>query len=203
MPIAKSFSRFAVASLLLVSFTARAEFLGEDSLFSGLRRPTKGQDGLPKNLKSFDRAFTLNEDVSSADDDRSPASVQRPTIAKPKAQHWSASSSDGFEFKIRVKQQVSAVWVLKRDDHYDLIFANNTGSRVNMALPAEQFYALKNAATDLRAPASDMAKCKDSFIQLELVEKSTHKLVSTCLNTKSKAADELRLFGSTLTAYVR
>jgi len=62
---------------------------------------------------------------------------------------------------------------------------------------------LKNAAADLRSPASDVSKCKDSFVQLEMVDKASHTTVSTCLNTKSKAADQLRLFGSTLTAYVR
>lgn len=202
MQITKSIALVLITSTLLVSFAAQAEFLGEDSLFTGVRRPTKGQDGVPKAYKRFDAAFTLSNDDETADD-RGPASVakgQAPAKQKP---HWSASTSDGFEFKIRVKQQLSAVWVLKRDDRYDLIFANNAGSRVNLALPAEQFYALKNAATDLRAPASDIAKCKDSFVQLEMVEKSTRRLVSTCLNTKSKAADELRLFGATLTSYVR
>ncbi len=195
MQFTKCFSVLVVAAGVFMANSARAEFLGQDALFTGVRRPTKGQDGIPKTYKKLSEAFTVS--IDDEGDVRAPASV------KSKAQHWSATTSDGFEFKIRVKQQVSAVWVFKHDDRYDLIFANNAGSRVNLALPAEQFYALKNAAADLRSPASDTSACQDSFIQLEMVEKSSHKIVSTCLNSKSKAADQLRLFGSTLTAYVR
>ncbi len=185
--------RFLLATTLLFALSAKAEFLGEDSLFTGLRIPTKGSPGLPTSLKLQDQAFSVNEEIET----REPAAV------RTKTKHWTASTSDGFEFKIRVKQQVSAVWVMKRSDHYDFIFANSAGSRVNLSLPAEQFYALKNAAADLRSPASDTTKCKDAFIQLEMIETNTRKLVSTCLNVKSKSADELRRFGSALSSYVR
>lgn len=200
--------RVFLAATLLFALSAHAEFLGEDAMFTGLRIPTKGTSGLPKGLKNQDQAFTVsdaNDSLAMVDEAREPASVpnRKSNDKKLKSQHWSASTSDGFEFKIRVKNQISAVWVMKRSDHYDFIFANNAGSRVNLSLPAEQFYALKNAATDLRSPASDTTKCKDAFIQLEMVETGTRKLVSTCLNTKSKSADELRRFGSALTAIVR
>ena len=173
---------------------------GEDALFTGILNPTKGVSGLPGSLKNRDIAFQV-----TSDDHREPASINPNSKQKVKSKsvHWTDSTTDGFEFKIRIKQQVSAVWVMKRNDHYDLIFANNNGSRVNLTIPAEQFYALKNAATDLRAPASDLSNCKDQFIQLEMVETNSRKMVSTCLNTKSKPADELRRFGSALTAYVR
>lgn len=201
MPIKKYLTIAAaslLASTLLWSFAAHADFLGQDALFTGIRQPTKGSDGLPSVYKSQSETFQVSLDEG---DSRVPASVK----PKPQtqAQHWSASASEGFEFKIRVKQQISSVWVLKRAEHYDLIFANNAGSRVNLGLPAEQFYALKNAAAELRGPASDTSSCKDSFVQLEMVEKNSHQIVSTCLNAKSKAAEQLRLFGATLTAYVR
>lgn len=167
---------------------------GEDALFVGMLKPTKGKAGLPKGLSEE----TFSATAEYEDDTREPASVQ-----KAPAKHWSASTSDGFEYKIRIKQQVSAVWVMKREDHYDLIFASNSGSRVNLSIPAEQFYALKNAASDLRAPASDMNKCKDNFVQLEMVEAKSRKLIATCLSTKSAQAEQLRQFGSALTAFVR
>ena len=207
-------NRVLLAATLVFTVSARAEFLGEDAIFTGLRIPTKGTPGLPANLKRHDQAFTVS-DVAEAtsesatdatnQESREPASIQnrKPANKKVKSQRWSDSTSDGFEFKIRVKQQISAVWVMKRGDHFDFVFANNAGSRVNLSLPAEQFYALKNVATDIRSPASDTSKCSDSFIQLEMVETNTRKLVSTCLNAKSKSADELRRFGSTLTTYVR
>lgn len=207
-----------LATTLLFTPSANAGFLGEDAIYTGVRIPTKGAPGLPKTLKSFDQAFTVSDsgvDEASNEisndigetDAREPASVSRrpPVTQKAKSKHWSSSTTEGFEFKIRVKQQVSAVWVMKRGDHFDFIFANNAGSRVNLSLPAEQFYALKNAASDIdvRAPASEMLKCKDSFMELEMVETGTRKAVATCLNTKSKSADELRRFGSALTSYIR
>ncbi len=181
----------------------------DDAIFAGLSSPSKGERGLPQDLRDQDRAFQI-----IGDEQREPASVKTVpnTVAKSKAptapttkvaQHWSASTTDGFEFKVRMKKQISAVWVMKRNDRYDLIFANNSGSRLNLSIPAEQFYALKNAATDLRAPASDLSKCKDQFIQLEIIQKDLRTKVSTCLNTNSKQADQLRQFGSNLTAYVR
>jgi len=138
MQITKAVPSVLVAVLLLTGVSASAEFLGQDALFTGVRRPTKGQEGLPKIYRSHDPAFTVSLDDGSIPDEREPASTSRPATAKPKA-HWSASISEGFEFKIRVKQQVSAVWVLKRDDHYDLIFANNAGSRVNLSLRPNSF----------------------------------------------------------------
>lgn len=228
MRISKVVFALVAAPILAFTLSAKAEFLGEDSIFSGVRIPTKGEAGLPKDLKNYDAAFSVVLDdtnpsaeipadvlasMNESTADRDPASVKPGAMSvKPSKQklHWSASASDGFEFKIRVKQLISAVWVLKRGDRYDLVFANNTGSRVNLSLPAEQFYALKNAATDLRAandsrqPASsDLSKCKDQFIQMEVMETKTRKQVATCLNAKSKPAEELRRFGSALTAMVR
>lgn len=141
---------------------------------------------------------TAKQDPFTAqlEEDREPASV-------PAKSAWTAQTHEGFEFKIRQKNSVQAVWVMKRDDHFDVIFANNTGSRVNLTIPAQQFYALKNAAADMRAPASDMSKCKDNFMQLEMVDVNTHKLVATCMMTKGKDADLLRQFGAALTQMVR
>jgi hypothetical protein len=210
MRISKTISLLSVASLAFIVSTViaqdqlllpdQSEFGGhtqEDAIFVGLVSPSKGDAGLPKDLRDQDSAFQADDA-----DQRQPASVKATQKAKT-AQHWSTSTTDGFEFKVRIKKQISAVWVMKREGHYDLIFANNNGSRLNLSIPAEQFYALKNAATGLRAPASDLSTCKDQFIQLEMVETNSRKTVSTCLNTKSKLADQLRQFGSTLTAYVR
>jgi|GEM_PF-3921611 len=211
MRISTSISILFFASLAFIVTTVIAQeklisvetgTSGEDALFVGILKPTKGHAGLPKGLS--DDAFKVTSE--DEENDRVPASVQ-----KAPAKHWSASTTDGFEYKIRIKQQVSAVWVMKRDDHYDLIFASNAGSRVNLSIPAEQFYALKNAASDLRAPASDVKKCKDNFVQLEMVEAlpSNHdmaksrRLIATCLSTKSAQAEQLRQFGSALTALVR
>jgi hypothetical protein len=212
MSLSKSLAILALASFLFIVSTVIAQdklakidkivkvetaLPSEESLLSGLSKPTKGLAGFPFDFKKGEaERFQIGQD-----DEREPASLAKSSAAK-KAD-WAASTSDGFEYKVRMKQQVTAVWVLKRDDHFDLIFANNNGSRVNMTIPAEQFYALKNAASDLRSPASDTSSCKDSFMQLEMVEKNTRKMVTTCLSTKSKQADELRMFGSTLTAIVR
>ena len=141
----------------------------------------------------------LKSEVSTTGTDnetRKPASVK-------KAVHWSATASEGFQYKIRIKQQLSSVWVLKRNEHYDLVFANSSGSRVNLSIPAEQFYELKNAAADLRAPASDTTKCKDNFVQIEVIEQKTLKSIEACLSSKGPQAEKIRQFGSALSALVR
>lgn len=188
---------FASILFLVSSVIASDKFLsvetgtsGEDALFVGLLKPTKGETGVPKGLSEKDFSLSIEDEA------RKPASVK-------KAAHWSASASEGFQYKIRIKKQLSAVWVLKRADRYDLIFASNAGSRVNLTIPAEQFYALQNAASELRAPASDMNKCKDNYVQIEVIEEKTHKTVEACLSAKGPQAERLRQFGSALSALVR
>ncbi len=205
MRISKTISILFFASVLFVVSTVIASdklvsvekgYSGENALFVGLLEPLKGEPGMPKGLHI--KNFPLEDDLT-ADSDRAPASIGGKKIA-----HWSAATSEGFQYKIRIKKQLSSVWVLKRNDRYDLIFATNAGSRVNLTLPAEQFYALKNAASDLRAPAStDMKKCKDNYVQVEIVEDKALKSIEACLSARGAQAEQLRQFGSALSALVR
>ena len=196
MRISKTLTLMFFISIAFIVSTVVAEekFIGlekvsgEDAIFTGILGAKKGTQGMPEGLDA--------DDFPVEPAGRAPASVAA-------AKHWSKSTTDGFEYKIHIKKQVSVVWVMKRANSYDLVFANNNGSRVNMTIPAEQFYALKNFATDLRAPASDVGKCKDNFIQLEMVDQMSSKKIATCLSTKSKQAEKLREFGSALTAYIR
>jgi hypothetical protein len=199
MGISKTISILFLSSMLFIVSTVIAsdKFVstevttsGEDALFVGMLAPSQGSPGMPKGLS--EKNFPLEEQTGS----REPASV------KPVA-HWSATASEGFQYKIRVKKQLSSVWVLKRNDRYDLVFASSSGSRVNLTIPAEQFYALKNAASDLRAPASDMNKCKDNYVQIEVVEEKSRKSIEACLSAKGPQAEQIRQFGSALSALVR
>lgn len=186
----RALSATFMASLILLSNSGLAanESASWDSLFVGTAFPTKGDTGLPEDMTEDDVQLPLEE--------RAPASVP--------AKKTSTVMKDGIELKVRHKQQVSAIWLLKRAGRFELVFATNGGSRVNMTVPAEQFYALKNAATDLRAPASDVKKCKDSFVQLNVItEGSKGNTVAACLNAKGKAADELRRIGAALSSFVR
>lgn len=153
---------------------------------SGLQKVTLSKKPAPSRLAQQESGST-----SSA------------SIADSKSQ-WPSTASDGFEFRVRNKSQLSSMWVMKREGRYDVVFATNGGSRVNVTIPPDQFYALTNAASEIRSPASDTGKCRDSFVQVNVVSSGNHgRAVASCLSAKGKDAEKLRMLGAALSGYVR
>ncbi len=155
---------------------------------------TKAKLGVPKEMEPIIEA-AVGESL------RAPAAAQ---IAK-KERTLASTVNDGFEFKVRQGQHVTAFWVKKNGDRFDLVFATNGGSRASSSIPVEHFAQLTAVAGSLRSPASaDLKKCKDSYVRLVVVNDGKEASpVTTCLNAKGKQADQIKRFGSALVTYVR
>lgn len=125
------------------------------------------------------------------------------SMASEAKARWPQGASEGFEFRVRHKAQVSSMWVMKRQDRFDVVYATNGGSRVNLTIPADQFYALSSAASELRSTTNTTEKCRDSFVQVNVVAANGGRAIASCLEAKGKDADKLRVFGATLSSFVR
>lgn len=132
-----------------------------------------------------------------------PAALNTTAMASEAQARWPAGASEGFEFRVRHKAQLSSMWVMKRQDRYDVVYATNGGSRVNLTIPPDQFYALTTAASELRSTASTTEKCRDSFVQVHVVSSGSGRAVASCLEAKGKDADKLRMLGAALSNFVR
>jgi hypothetical protein len=125
------------------------------------------------------------------------------SMASEAQARWPSSASEGFEFRVRNKAQVSSMWVMKRANTFDVVYATNGGSRVSLSIPPDQFYALTNAASELKSTTATTEKCRDSFVQVHVVSSGSGRAVASCLEAKGKDADKLRLLGATLSSFVR
>lgn len=156
---------------------------------------TKGKPVVPKEMEPIiEMAFR-----SAFEGLRMPAnsSGTKRTLA--------STVNDGFEFKVRQGSRVTAFWVKKNGDQFDLIFATNGGSRASSSIPVEHYAQLTAVAGALRSPASvDLKKCKDSYVRLVVVSDGREAApVTTCLDAKGKQAEQIKRFGSALVSYVR
>jgi hypothetical protein len=115
-----------------------------------------------------------------------------------------ASVSDGFEMRVKLGAQVSTFWVIKRGDHHDLLFANNSGSKLSIGLSYENFNYLQSVAHDIPGIKTETTRCPASIVQMQVVEDGKAiRTVESCANTKGAAADRLRNLGGLLSNMIR
>lgn len=156
---------------------------------------TKGRKGVPKEMEPIVESALKLEGL------RQPAATSNQSQKRGLA----ATVNDGFEFKVRQGNRVTAFWVKKNGDQFDLIFATNGGSRASSSIPVEHYAQLTAVAGALRSPASvDLKQCKDSYVKLVVISDGKESSpVTTCLNSKGKQAEQIKRFGSALVSYVR
>ncbi|MEK7358121.1 MAG: hypothetical protein AAB250_16865 [Bdellovibrionota bacterium] len=156
---------------------------------------TKGKPEVPKEMEP------IIEMALSSGDLRMPATAQ---LGKSK-RTLASTVNDGFEFKVRQGTHVTAFWVKKNGDRFDLVFATNGGSRASSSIPVEHYAQLTAVAGALRSPAStDLKKCKDAYVKLVVINDGKEaKPVTTCLSASGKQAEQIRRFGTALVSYVR
>lgn len=151
----------------------------------------KGRNEVPKEMEPIIESALLIEGL------RQPAAQQKRGLA--------ATVNDGFEFKVRQGSRVTAFWVKKNGEQFDLIFATNGGSRASSSIPVEHYAQLTAVAGALRSPASvDLKQCKDSYVKLVVINDGKEAMpVTACLNSKGKQAEQIKRFGTALVSYVR
>ncbi|HVK61891.1 MAG TPA: hypothetical protein VM432_10090 [Bdellovibrionales bacterium] len=108
---------------------------------------------------------------------------------------------EGFEYKVKLGKTLSAFWVIKRGDQYELIFSNTSGSRASFTIPVEHFLQLNSVARDVRAPASDIRTCKENYARIEIYDVGKKKVLGTCLNMKK--TEGMKQLGAYLSSYLR
>lgn len=158
---------------------------------------TKAHSGVPKEMEPIiEMAFRSSESLRMPAAS-SPTSKSNATLA--------STVNDGFEFKVRQGGRVTAFWVKKNGEQFDLVFATNGGSRASSSIPVEHYAQLTAVAGALRSPAStDLKHCKEAYARLVVVNDGKEAMpVTTCLNAKGKQAEQILRFGSALVSYVR
>lgn len=188
-----------------VALKPSSEFPPEDSAGSSAGNSAGNSSG--ENVLA---AFTPV--APEIDREREPASAAGKRTKSAKAPKRSMASqgrlpssvSDGFELRMRVGQQVSRVWVLKRNERFDLAFSNSTGSNFKASIPSEAFHYLHSTAQEIRAGKSEITRCPTSSIQLYVVQTGKpERLVDACVSSKSKSAEGLRMLSGLVATYVR
>jgi hypothetical protein len=157
----------------------------------------------------------LVKDFSVIGPERSPASLKAKSSGKVmkvakvinRRSRLPASVSDGFELRVQFNKLTTTFWVVKRDVHYDLLFANSSGSRASVGLSQEDFARIYGIADNFKAKEYDIQKCKDSSIQLHVLSSKPtappEKTITMCVNAKTKEADALRNLSQALALAVR
>jgi hypothetical protein len=117
-----------------------------------------------------------------------------------------ASISEGLELRVHYESQISVFWVLKRQNRYELSFANNGGSRASLNLPKEAFYEYTSSARRLQKKGARLqtSKCKNQKIELRLISGGfKQKPFGSCLNEKGPVGDTLRYMGNSLSLFLK
>jgi hypothetical protein len=150
---------------------------------------------VPASLPA-DVAAALEEELQPTQFERSPAAVK----AKKPATRFPSNATEGFEYKVKIGKRLTAFWVVKRGENYELIFANNAGSKASFAIPVEHFTQLNMVARGVRAPASNIKSCKNGYVRMQFYD-GQQKPVNTCLNLKK--VEDIQKLGAILSTYVR
>ena len=160
-------------------------------------KPTRGSRGISKELIAMVEAALRTDDST-----RRPASI--PKAQKPSQKGLASTLKEGFEYKVYQGKRVTAFWVLKRQDQFDLVFATNGGSRQTTDLKVEHFRTLIDQADSLRSPASSLSQCKSNYVRLVVVSGGKEEReVSACLDSKAPSTESLKKLGNALASYVR
>jgi hypothetical protein len=149
--------------------------------------------------------------VVEAPADRGPASVRKSASNQPKKKgsnpdrrsRLPASVKVGFELRVKHENLVSMFWVAKREDRYDLLYANSSGSRVNVGLTPENFGKLHDLASGIKSAHTNVKNCPNSIMQIHVLDSGRkERTITACVTSKSKSAEELRVLGATLAGMV-
>jgi hypothetical protein len=187
------------ALLTLVATVALAATTKLDSLFTDPK--TKTRQPASTWPAELDKEFEV-----TAPEGRAPASAgQKPVASKgQRRSRLPASIQDGFELRVRYNNLVSMFWVVKREDKYDLMYANSAGSKSSVGLSSDAFKRFHDAAREVKAIEGDLSKCQDASMQLHVIEVGkSEKSVTSCINAKTKPAEALRAFSNTLSSMIQ
>ena len=185
---------FLCFALFLAFSNASAATTSLDSLFTDASvRPKASDAALPAD-------FTVLEP------ERAPASEKKKP--KPKTSNRRskipASVSDGFELRVRYNGLTSLFWVVRRDEKFELVYANSSQSRSTLTLSADVFRQLHGAAGDLHPLENNLTKCKDSSMQIHVLNAGRpERTLTACVTDKSKDAESLRQLSQALAIMVR
>ncbi len=152
--------------------------------------------------------------VVEAPSNRAPAAVRDPKnqknkltksqIATGRRSRLPVGVNEGFEIRVKSGNLVTTFWVVKRGLRHELLYANSAGSQSAVGLSPESFRVVQNHASRIPASETDVRKCADNSMQLHYVTPGRPERTSTfCLDSKAKAADQLRMLGNTLVVWVR
>ncbi len=121
--------------------------------------------------------------------------------------------SEGFVLKVVYKKETQATakpavvsvayWVVKRDDHFDMLYANSRQSQGSFSLSAEIFLKLQGFIQELKPTTLNVSRCQQSNIRLDaLVGGKIVKTVVSCISDKGSDADHLRGLANSLSSLV-
>ena len=184
------------ASFVVIASTAFAASTKLSSLFTDPK--SKARQPASAWPVELDKEFQV-----TAPEGRAPASADQPA-APGRRSRLPASIQNGFELRVRYNNLVSMFWVVKREDKYDLMYANSAGSKSSVGLTPDVFKRFHDAARDLKPIEGDLSKCQDASMQLHVVEVGkAEKTLTSCVNAKTKSAEALRGFGNTLSSMIQ
>ena len=187
---------FTMLAFLAV-FAAQATEL--DPLFQGTASALRVPAAAPP--EEFTKDFTV------VGPERNPASAEKGKKAGKTSARRSrlpAAVANGLELRVQYNKLTSMFWVVQRGVHYDLVYANSSGSKSSIGLSIENFKAVYDIAQDFKSTEGDLSKCREASMQLHIVRTGhPERTVTMCVNEKGAAADKLRLFSQSLAAMVR
>ena len=115
-----------------------------------------------------------------------------------------ATVREGFEFRLQYGRLTTTFWVVSRGTHYDLVYANSSGSRVTLGIPVTSFAYLQDTAEAVHHDVNDISQCPFAKIQMHIVnEGEKEQTIAACVQGKTKAAADLRAMGNLLSTLVR
>jgi hypothetical protein len=139
------------------------------------------------NAKKNDGKNAANDQTKTARRSRLPAGV-----------------NDGFELRVLYNAITTMIWVVKRGEKFDLLFANSSNSRASRSLTNERFRELYQTALSFSASETNIAQCKNANMQLHVVGTGKpERTITMCVNSKSKQAEQLRNFAQSLAVTVQ
>ncbi len=163
----------------------------------------------------------LGKDFVLTPPERAPASVKTKAKPHPKAANarknaendqaktprrsrLPAGVNDGFELRVLYNAITTMIWVVKRGEKFDLLFANSSNSRASRSLTNEKFRELYQNALSFSASETNIAQCKNANMQLHVVGTGKpERTITMCVNSKSKQAEQLRNFAQSLAVAVQ
>lgn len=164
----------------------------------------------PENFEDKELAkMEMADEASGETNDRQPASKPKGKLArnsKWKKVHsrLPSTAEEGFEYRFKMGQLISAFWVLKQGERFSISFANNKGTKAAVGLTKDNYRYLHSSARGIASVDGSHSPCKNGQMQVLLFQnRKLNKVISSCLASKNQTADEVRRLGNILSAIVR